>query len=102
MIVYITKGCNYENSLVTNPQDNYNLEYGDGPVDSGVSVIDYNKSYTTNLITSNNTDIGTLNVRLDSVNFYFKFTAKNQYYFKNIHLGVSQLLNIIFMHNTPL
>jgi len=95
IIVFISHGCNYGDSLLTNPHSSSYGEFSDGPVDTGLSVIDYSKSYTTNLITSNNTVIGTLKVRLDTLNFYFKFTVNNQYYLKNIHLSVTQLLNRI-------
>jgi len=87
VIVILSKGCNYDNPLVTTTQNPAPDEMIMGPVDSGMYTIHMGQVFQTPLITSNNVQIGMLRVWFDSSYFYFKYVAGNAYYLKNIHLA---------------
>jgi len=95
VIVILSKGCNYDNPIVTTVQNPAPTEMIMGPVDSGMYTIHMGQVFETPLITSNNVQIGKLRVWFDSSYFYFKYVAGNAYYFKNIHLAAERDRNRI-------
>ena len=90
VIVILTKGCNYENPMVSTIQNPAPSEMVMGPIDSGLYTIHMGQIFQTLLITSNNVRIGVLKVWYDTNKFYFKFVADNAYHFKNLHLAAVQ------------
>jgi hypothetical protein len=83
VIVILTKGCNFENPMVSNDQ----ILITDGPIDTGMFMIDRHTTYETPLVTSGNARIGVMQVWIDTVNFHFKFIAASRFSIKNIHLA---------------
>jgi hypothetical protein len=87
VIIILSKGCNYDNPIVTTIQNPAPSEMIYGPIDSGLYTIHMGQVFQTLLITSNNVRIGVLKVWYDTVKFYFKFVSDNAYCLKNIHLS---------------
>jgi hypothetical protein len=98
VIVILTKGCGYENPMVSNDQ----ILITDGPIDSGMYTIHMGQIFQTLLTTSNNVRIGVLKIWYDTNKFYFKFVADNAYYLKNLHLAaVKERSSIPLTGNCP-
>jgi hypothetical protein len=95
VILFTTKGCNYDNPLISTIQDPAPSELNMGPIDSGMYTIHMGQVYQTLLTTSNNVRIGILKVWYDTNKFYFKFVADNAYYLKNLHLAAVKEKNSI-------
>jgi len=102
VIVILSRGCNYDNPLVSTIQNPVPSDMIYGPIDSGMYTIHMGQIFEAPLITSANLHIGVLQVWFDSTNFYYKYIADSAYYLKNLHLAaVSERFRIPLSGSCP-